>query len=275
MGRLLVLGSINVDLTTHVRRHPAPGETVTGDGLDRFAGGKGANQAVSAARSGADVTMISAVGDDEGGRSYLRRLTGLGVDVSRVPVIEGTATGHALITVSDDGENSIVVIPGANAEVSADAVEQAAPGPGDVLLAVLEVPLEVVATAARAAHRAGARVVLNLAPYADLPADVIALADPVVVNEHEARQLDASGLTAPSLLITLGPAGARWTEEAVPGSAVPAGQVVDTTGAGDAFCGALAAALVAGADRASALAAGVAAGGAAVTHAGAQPDPRL
>ncbi len=147
--------------------------------------------------------------------------------------------------------------------------------PGDVLLCSLEVDLGTVADAARAAHAAGARVVVNLAPYAALPPDVIALADPVVVNESEMRDLADSALVPQSLLVTFGAAGARWGMDGVDGIPVPAGEVGDTVGAGDAFCGALAAALAGGADRRAALEAANAAGAAAVRWVGAQPDAAL
>lgn len=267
MSRVVVLGSLNVDLVTRVERHPAPGETVLGEGLRRLAGGKGANQALAAARAGAAVTMVGAVGDDEGGRAYAARLAAAGVDTAALAVAD-EPTGTALIVVDAEGENSIVVVAGANATVTADAVP--ALGPGDVLLVQLEVPLGTVADACRRARDQGARVVLNTAPYADLPDDVLALADPVVANEHEAARLSS---TPGSLLVTLGADGARWGDLALP--AEPVDDVVDTTGAGDAFCGALAAALADGADDATALRAALAAGARAVRHDGAQPDPEL
>ena len=146
----------------------------------------------------------------------------------------------------DRGENTIVVIPGANArlgDTEVDAVD--ALGPGDVLLLQLEVPLPVVCAAARRAAHRGARVVVNTAPYAALPHDVVALADPVVANEHEMVALAESGAVPGSLLVTFGANGASWDGETVPAHEVDAADVVDTTGAGDAFCGALAAALAA------------------------------
>ncbi|WP_377644369.1 PfkB family carbohydrate kinase [Oryzobacter terrae] len=275
-GRVLVLGSLNVDLVTRVERHPRPGETVLGEGLQRLAGGKGANQAVAAAAAGAEVAMVGCVGDDEGGAAYRERLTARGVDVTGVRVVEGAPSGHALIAVSDDGENSIVVVPGANdlldeREVAAvDAL-----GAGDVLLVQLEVPRAVVCTAVRRAAGRGARVVLNTAPYAALPPDVVALADPVVANEHEMQALAEAGAEPRSLLVTFGANGASWDGETAPAQAVEARDVLDTTGAGDAFCGALAAALARGAEREEALAAALAAGADAVRHVGAQPDPAL
>ena len=276
MGRVLVLGSLNVDLVTHVERHPQPGETVLGEGLERLAGGKGANQAVAAAAAGADVVMVGAVGDDDTGRAYVERLSRLGVDVGGLGVLPDQPTGTALIVVDSAGENTIVVAPGANAGVHEHALRTlAAIRPGDVLLTQLEIPLETVAEACRLAAKRGAQVVVNAAPYAALPADVLSLADPVVVNEHEARLLaETSGLPE-SLLVTFGADGVDWNGLRLPAVEVPAEEVVDTTGAGDAFCGALAAALARGDDRETALGSGLAAGAAAVRHQGAQPDAVL
>ena len=274
MGRVVVLGSLNVDLVAHLERHPGPGETVLAQGeLRRYAGGKGANQAVAAAAAGAQVLMVGAVGDDDGGRAYRDRLAARGVDVSGVRVRTGHATGQAWITVDEGGENTIVVIPGANAAVEAPALPHL--GTGDVLLAQLELPVPVVAQAARTARARGARVVLNAAPYAALPHDVAALADPVVVNEHEALLLADSGIVPSSLLVTFGAAGCGWDGERFDGAPVPAADVLDTTGAGDAFCGALAAALADGADRAEAVHRATAAGALAVRHQGAQENPEL
>ncbi|MGL5910031.1 MAG: PfkB family carbohydrate kinase, partial [Phycicoccus sp.] len=133
-GRVLVVGSLNVDLVTRVERHPRPGETVLGEGLRRLAGGKGANQAVAAARAGVPVAMAGCVGDDAGGAAYRERLRGLGVDVSAVRVVAGVPSGHALVAVADDGENSIVVVPGANEQLDGREVEAVdGLGPGDVL----------------------------------------------------------------------------------------------------------------------------------------------
>jgi ribokinase len=276
MGRVLVLGSLNVDLVTHVERHPRPGETVLGQGLERLAGGKGANQAVAAAAAGAEVHMVGAVGDDDPGRAYLERLRGLGIDTSGVVVLPEEPTGTALIVVDEAGENTIVVAPGANSGVGDDALAAVqAAGPGDVLLAQLEVPLDTVSRACALAARRGVRVVVNAAPYAALPPDVLALADPVVVNEHEARLLaETSGLPS-SLLVTFGADGIDWNGLRGKAVQVPEEDVVDTTGAGDAFCGALAAGLAAGLDHEAALDGALTAGAAAVRHPGAQLDAAL
>jgi ribokinase len=137
MGRVIVVGSLNVDLVTMVERHPQPGETVLGENAGRYAGGKGANQAMAARRAGAEVTMVGAVGADDAGDAYLRRLADHGIDC-RIASLEGVATGTAVITVDAAGENSIIVIPGANGELD---VRQVGAGPGDVVLLQLEVPL--------------------------------------------------------------------------------------------------------------------------------------
>ena len=275
-GRVLVLGSLNVDLVTRVERHPNPGETVSGEGLQQLAGGKGANQAVAAAAAGASVAMVGCVGDDAGGAAYRRRLEALGVDVAGVRVCPGVPTGTAIVTVADGGENSIVVIPGANDHVGdLEVAAVDALGPGDVLLLQLEVDRLAVCAAVRRAAGRGARVVLNTAPYAALPPDIVALADPVVANEHEMAALAEAGAEPRSLLVTFGANGASWDGVTAPAHPVAPGEVVDTTGAGDAFCGALAAALARGADRAEALDAALAAGSEAVRHPGAQRDPEL
>ncbi|MDV3223107.1 ribokinase [Intrasporangium sp.] len=274
MGRVAVLGSLNVDIVTRVERHPRPGETVLGEAAGRFAGGKGGNQAMAARRAGAEVVMIGRVGRDDAGAAYLDRLHRHGIR-TEVPPVDHAPTGAAYIAVDDQGENVIIVVPGANSFVEDRSVAAADLGPGDVLLCTLEVPADLVARAATLAHGAGARVVINLAPYTWLPHDVIALADPLVVNESEMRQLADSDLIPSSLLVTFGAAGARWDGEEVSGIRLEEGDVVDTVGAGDAFCGALAAALAAGDTRRAALEAANRAGSEAVRWAGAQPDAAL
>jgi ribokinase len=275
-GRVVVLGSLNLDLVTRVERHPEPGETVLGEGLERLAGGKGANQAMAAAAAGADVAMIGAVGNDDAGRAYVERLQGAGVDTTSITVLDDEPTGTALIVVGAAAENTIVVVPGANSRVDEDALAAVDDlAPEDVLLVQLEIPLETVAAACARAAARGVRVVLNIAPYADLPAAVIEVADPLVANEHEAQLLGHTGTRPRSRLVTLGAHGAVWDDLGLPAVAVPDDEVLDTTGAGDAFCGALAAALARGEDREQALLAALEAGGNAVRHRGAQPDPTL
>ncbi|MCU1475453.1 MAG: ribokinase [Subtercola sp.] len=284
---MFVVGSVNVDSVVRVQRHPLPGETVRGSDLETFWGGKGANQAVAAAEAGAEVVFVGRVGDDAEGEAYRRRLASRSIDVRSLTVTRGVTTGHAMIAVDESGENTIIVSPGANARVSFDDLEvlRGSGGPDttdtaydsepsglsaeDVLLVSLELDLEVVAAAIRIAADARARVVLNLAPFALLPADVLAMADPVVVNELEAGELRESGADLPSLLVTLGSAGSRWGDVSV--ASAPAETVVDTTGAGDTYCGTLAARLAAGDSREQAMHAASAAAGRSVSWLGAQP----
>ncbi|GAA1684616.1 ribokinase [Microcella alkalica] len=294
---LAVLGSANIDYTVAVDRHPRPGETVLGGDVVTATGGKGANQALAAARHGARPVFLGAVGDDAGGRQLLDALTVGGVDVSAVDVVADAPTGVALITLARDGENSIVVAPGANARVeAARVVERLGALAGAVLLAQLEVPLDVVAAAAAAVEKADGRVVLNLSPSSRVPDALLAVCDPLVVNESEASDLAGAPVDGPrsaaaaavallercrSIVITLGSEGAVFACRVLSPTGEPAATtghrpsqvvpVVDTTGAGDAFVGALAAELARGAELAEAVESGVAAGAEAVQWLGAQP----
>lgn len=286
-GRVVVLGSLNVDEVWQVARLPRPGETVLALASHRYAGGKGGNQAVAAARAGARVRMVAAVGADEVGAAYRRRLEAWGIEAALTVVAPDAAgadaarggevrTGRAVITVDSAGENAIVVDPGANGCLDESALDTLADlGPGDVLLSQLEIPLGIVTAAVRQAAARGARVVVNCAPFAVLPAEVVAAADPLVCNETEAAAFADLGLLPGSWLVTFGAAGCSWDGEQYVAPLVPAAEVVDTTGAGDAFCGALAAALARGVTRAEAVAAAQAAGAEAVRRRGAQPDPEL
>jgi len=256
-----VVGSLNLDLVVRVARLPGPGETVSGDDVFRNPGGKGANQAVAAARLGRRVAMVGRVGDDDAGRELLGSLEADAVDTSRVRVVAGIPSGIALITVSEDGENQIVVSPGANARLTPDDVGQgrAALAAAAVTLLQLEVPLEAVAAAARAA---GGTVVLNPAPVRDLPEELLADVDVLVPNRVELAQLAggaepetvaeatrlAGRLPARAVVVTLGADGCLVIVggDTVHVPAVPV-QAVDTTAAGDAFCGGLADALAGGA----------------------------
>ena len=269
MGRVIVFGSLSQDLHLAVERHPRPGETLMSGDIDYRFGGKGANQAVAAARGGAHSMFIGKVGDDALGHEYLERLRWFGVDTSRMAVEADRPTGTAIIFVDANGENMIVVAPGANGAMSIDDLSLLDDvQDSDVLLMPLELPHDVVAAAARHAHDRGARVILNLSPYAPLPWDVLELADPLVVNEHEEELMRKSGYTARNPLVTMGARGSRWGEDVVRADKAAA---VDTTGAGDAFCGTLAAQLCQGVDRISAMGAASIAAARNVEHPGAQP----
>ena len=279
-GRLVVLGSVNSDLTVRVARHPLPGETLLGGDLSTGLGGKGANQAAAAARMGVAPLFLGAVGTDAVGDTLRSGLAAAGVDVSALATVDGPS-GVALITVADDGENTIVVAAGANDRVDAATVRDtvSALDADDVVLAQLEVPLDVVSTASSSTS---ARFVLNLSPARDVPAPLLAACDPLIVNETEAALIAGDGSPEElvqrlrprvrSVVLTLGGDGALVADgEGMRHHPAPQVEVVDTTGAGDAFAGALAAALARGAALNDAAAAGVAAGAEAVQWVGAQP----
>ncbi len=275
MFDVAVVGSVNLDLVATTERLPGAGETVSGTGYAEHAGGKGLNQAVAAARSGASVALIAAVGDDPAGRQLRALAESEGLDVSMLAFVDAP-TGRALIVVDERAENSIVVVPGANAHVHVGALPQAR-----VVLAQLEVPIDEVIHAFRDARQRGATTMLNPAPAQPLPDELVALCDIVVPNEHEAdliggvASLLRRGVSA--VVTTLGAVGVTvsevvdgdietWTEPAV--AVTP----VDTTGAGDAFCGALAARLAAGDGLRVAVRYAAAAGALATTTAGAVPS---
>jgi ribokinase len=270
MGRVIVFGSLSQDLHLHMERHPGTGETVMSGDIEYRFGGKGANQSVAAVRAGARSIFVGKVGNDRQGHEYVERLRAFGVDTSRMEVVTGAPTGTAIIYNDRQGENMIVVAPGANHHVGhadLDRLEDLAAD--DVLLMPLELRHDVVIAAVELAAERGARVILNLAPFAPLPASVLALCDPVVVNEHEADLLRQAGISAPSVLETMGTRGSGWGEFQVP--AVEVERVVDTTGAGDAYCGTLAARLSLGDSAAEAMRAASEAAARCVEHDGAQP----
>lgn len=285
LAGVFVIGSINQDYVLRVEHRPAPGETVTDAALSLFPGGKGANQAVAAARLGASVVMFGRVGEDAAGAALIGNLEDNEVAIRHVEAAAGIPTGSAFITVTPDGENAIVVAPGANRSFGPDEVEaasEAIAGAG-VLVAQMEVRTEAVEAAARIAARSGGRVLLNLAPPREIPGSLLSLLDPLVVNEHEASFLlgeelppesaasSLIGLGPTSAVVTLGAAGAAFAAAGAARS-VPAPKVkaVDTTGAGDAFMGALATCLAKGTALDQAVAYSVRAGAAAVTREGAQ-----
>ncbi len=276
MGRVIVLGSLNVDLEVHVQAMPAVGEKVMGESLMRFAGGKGGNQAVAARATGADVIMVGSVGDDDAGRQYLNRLAALdiGLEVTRQP---GTPTGHALILTDTRGANRIVVIQAANLHIEHRPLRPLGKldPERDVFLTQTEIAPDDVADAVRYVTERGLRVVLQLSPYVTLPDDVIAVADPLIIHEADVSRLQATGATPKSLLVTRGKHGVTWDGVEQSGELVPQQEVVDTIGAGDAFVGTLAGALAQGKDRVAAVADAQAAAAKNVRRYGAQPNPRL
>jgi ribokinase len=245
---VVVVGSANIDQVFRVERIPAPGETVLSTGFTTGLGGKGQNQAVAAARAGASTVFIAAVGDDAFGATIRVALAEDGVVTDRLRTV-AVPTGTALIAVDDGGENTIIVEAGANAVLDGlDAADVAAIAAAGVLVMQLEIPLATVIAAAGMARAAGTTVVLNAAPIRDLPTELLALLDILVVNEHEAAVLAGSGevaALAPVVIVTLGAAGAvvHARGEADVRVAAPVVSAVDATGAGDTFCGALAAAL--------------------------------
>jgi len=266
---ITVIGSVNLDLVASGARLPHPGETVTGARLERYPGGKGANQALAAARLGHKVRLIAAVGNDDMAEDALKLLRAAGVDLSATQYINGETTGVALIAVSPEGENLIVVCPGANNTLSAGDVESEAI---EHMLGVLEVPSSALVAAAR---RASGFVALNLAPALPVPDALLAEADLLVVNQTEAA-FYGDALHAPGRLvaISLGSTGAElWKGGTrISATAPPPVRVVDTVGAGDAFFAALSCALIEGQSETAALNFAVAAGAAACTRAGAQPS---
>jgi len=266
---IVVVGSVNLDLSATVARLPEPGETVTGATLSRFPGGKGANQALAARRLGTDVRLVACVGEDAAADEALALLRGEGVDLSGLQVLPGAATGIALICVAPSGENQIVVAPGANAAMDPAAID---PGAVDALICQLEVPADVIA---RVANEFRGFFCANLAPAKEIDARVLQRADLVIVNETEAAwygdTLEAcGGLVA----TTYGSRGASLRKGGVLIAEVepPTVTAVDTVGAGDAFTAALTVALVEGAEPVEALRFACAAGAAAATRAGAQPS---
>jgi ribokinase len=265
--RVTVVGSVNLDLVAFCERLPRPGETLTDAELERVPGGKGANQAVAAAKLGADVRFVGCVGDDEHGRLALLGLQEAGVDLSGVRVVEGEPTGVALILVGGDGENQIVVAPGANRRLRPADLAQAQ---ADAVLTQLEIP---VATVAAAAERGEGMFCLNAAPARPVPAETLERCDLIVANSFELDALGSSPL-GPLFALTLGPDGALLLEngEEVARAAPPSVTAVDGTAAGDAFCACLVVSLLEGRTRDEALRRACAAGAITATRPGAQPS---
>lgn len=270
-----IIGSINADLSVGVERHPRPGETILGTGGQLSPGGKGGNQALAAARQGAETMMIGAIGSDSHADAATRLLREAGVNLNHVVTVPGP-TGLAIVAVDADGENNIIVVPGANARLTPDHIKAAHEALGTCTVAVIqgEIPAETITFASATLERLGVRQILNLAPVLSLPFSVLERSDPLVVNEHEAAQILAAAHTGvlpftpaeesghgpklaaalvktgiKSAIVTLGAAGAALaTNQGVIQIEAPEVKATDTTGAGDAFVGALAAAVAHGAD---------------------------
>jgi ribokinase len=305
-GRVVVVGSVNIDLVVRAARLPTPGETVTAGIFERHEGGKGANQAVAAARLGRPTLFVGAVGDDAFGEDARHALARAGVDTSAVRTIPGAATGVALILVDEHGENLIVVASGANdrldIETVRDALGRLGPLSGDVVLVSHEIPTATARAALRLGRQAGGRTVLNPAPALGLDRTTFGLADIITPNRNELAVLSAAETlrtgrrslgddparlaralletnsegvgVREAVIVTLGEHGALLVPAASPDRPIelPAHRVepIDTTGAGDAFNGALAAALAEGRELEEAAARAIVAGGLATTKAGAR-----
>jgi ribokinase len=292
-GRLLVVGALNVDLVVAATALPGPGETVVGNDLQRHGGGKGGNAAVAAVRAGADVRYVGAVGHDEFGSSSLDELRAEGIDVTDVVVMEGYATGAAVIVVDPAGENQIAVAAGANAAVTADdvrvAIERADGWTGCVLVST-EISVPAVVTAVEESIAKGWRCVLNPAPVVPGIVDLLACAPIITPNRGELRDVyrllghsdeapvDTMAVavaqhTGAAVVVTLGADGVLVCDAVGTTTKIAAGkarQVVDTTGAGDTFNGVFAAELAAGQDVETAARRGVAAATLSVEAAGAR-----
>jgi ribokinase len=273
--RLVVLGSVNMDLIVRTGHLPEPGETVQGRDFVTLPGGKGANQARAAARAGGRVSFVGAVGTDEFGPMLAATLATQGVSIDRLCRVPGPS-GIAVITVDDNAENSIVVVPGANGQVRLAEADAALIREAAMLLLQLEIPLPTVLAGATAAAAAGVPVLLNPSPAYPLPPELLGRVTILVLNQGEAALLGEAALEKiPHVITTLGASGVRYRGPDGSTSDVPAPPVVavDTTGAGDAFTGALAVAWVQGLDPLRAARRACSAGALATTYPGASAPP--
>jgi len=257
MGRVVVVGSVQQRVVVDVLRIPVAGETATSLQTRRSLGGRGVLQAVAARRSGAEVAMVAAIGDDETGRWCRERLVRAGI-APRLQVVAAESTGQAIVAREEGDRDAVILIPGADAALdSRTALDDTAPD--DVVLIQLDVPPALVADVLREADRRQLRVVVNASPYATVDPEAAALADPFVVGERDAALLADVGVMPRSLCVTFGRAGAVW--DGLRMDSDDLGSPALTPGGTEAFCGTLAAALAAGRDRPEALRAAVAAAG--------------
>jgi ribokinase len=279
-----ILGSANLDIVFTVDRIPSPGETLLAESAERYPGGKGLNQAVAAARAGASTAFIGALGTDDAGELLAETMAKAGIESGRVRRT-AAATGQAFIVVDPAGENTIIVASGANATMTGlEPADVEALALSAVLLMQLELPFSVVAEAAAVARASGALVMLNAAPARVVPGEVFAWLDVLIVNEHEAclvggsdELADASAalsVLVPRLIVTLGSAGSMLYEAGAEVARIAAPHVtaVDTTGAGDTFCGAFAAAIAEGQEFETAVRFATAAAALSVQVVGAVPS---
>ncbi|MDH6591398.1 ribokinase [Variovorax sp. TBS-050B] len=288
--RIVVLGSLNMDIVLRVPHAPAAGETLLGRSIDHIPGGKGANQAVSCAREGGQVAMIGCVGDDANGRALCAALEADGIDTAALRTTTAAPTGTALILVEDGGQNRIVMVPGANAAVDLDAAALRAQLQGAAFLVTqFETPMDQVERAISAAHAAGCKVLLNPSPMQPIAAPLWPRIDTLVVNELEARALCGQAADSPQeaalagralraegiarVVVTLGARGAvAIDDDGARHHPAPQVQAVDTTAAGDTFLGALAVALGEGASFDEAVRLGIRAAALCIQQPGAQPS---
>ena len=290
-SRVVVFGSVNMDLVARVERFPRPGETITGDHFFTAPGGKGANQAVAAARLGAQTRMVGRVGADTFGETLLDGLASQGVDIAGVIRDENSSSGVAMIEVTASGENTIIVVPGANGRLERDDLDrlEVALDGARVLLLQLEVPMSMVVEAARLARERGVLVILDPAPAQVFPDGLLELVDLITPNESEAAALVGFAINEPSevarasklllergargVLIKRGEHGVYWTDGRAEAfrPTFPV-RALDTVAAGDAFNGGLAAALAEGLEIGEALDWGLATSAISVTRSGAQPS---
>ena len=290
MGKILIIGSSNTDLITTMNRFPAPGETIEGSGFFTAMGGKGANQAIAAFRSGGDVSFITSLGTDVNGRTTLEYYKQQGLDVSMSLIVDGVPSGTAVILVNETGENCIVITPGANNKLSPEHIQslENAIQTADLLVLQMEIPYETVSTVCKMAQKYGRKVMLNVAPARKVDEALLQAIEILVVNETEAETITGRKLEENNveemvdLLLSMGPKVVLLTlgdkgcflKTGDKKYIVPAFKVspVDTTAAGDTFCGAFAAEYMRGKNWNEILEFATAAAAISVTRMGAQPS---